>query len=74
MQTILTCTHGRVSDLAFRHGDIKVHTDEDALALEVKVGDGELVRNGHGRGVEGCEEIDGGLRRSSGFISRSLIR
>ena len=56
MQTILTFTHGRVSDLAFRHGDIEVHTDEDTLALEVKVGDGELVRNGHGRGVEGCEE------------------
>ena len=67
-------THCRVCDLALLHGDIEVDANEDALALEVKVGDGELVRNGHGRGVEGCEEIDGGLRRSSGFISRSLIR
>ena len=47
MQTILTCTHGRVSDLAFRHGDIEVHTDEDALALEVEVGDRELLGERH---------------------------
>lgn len=40
--------HSRVRDLAVLHGDIEVDTDEDTLALEVEVSDGELVRNGHG--------------------------
>ena len=43
-------TYGGVSDLALLHGDIEVDADEDALALEVEVGDGELVGDGHGGG------------------------
>ena len=41
-------SYRRVGDLAILHGDIEVHADEDALALEVEVGDGELVRERHG--------------------------
>ena len=44
----LVRTHSRVGDLAVRHGDIEVHADEDAFALEIKVGNRELVRDGHG--------------------------
>ena len=36
-------TYGRVCDLSVRHGDIEIHTDQDTLALEIKVCDGELV-------------------------------
>ena len=40
-------TYGGVSDLAIGHGDIEVHTYEDALALEVEVGDRELLGERH---------------------------
>lgn len=36
-------TYGGVGDLAILHRDIEVDTDEDSLALEVEVCDGELA-------------------------------
>lgn len=41
-------TYSGVRDLAILHGDIEVDTDEDTLALEVKICDSELVGEGHG--------------------------
>lgn len=43
-------TYGGVRDLAILHGDIEVDTDENTLALEVKVSDGKLVGERHGMG------------------------
>lgn len=42
-------TYSRVRDLPILHGDIEVHTDEDTLALEVQVSDGEFGRERHRR-------------------------
>lgn len=53
-------THRGVSDLAIGHGDIEVDADEDALALEVEVGDGELLGERHVcRECEEGEEEEG---------------
>lgn len=40
--------YGGVGDLAILDGDVEIDTDEDTLALEVEVLDGELVGDGHG--------------------------
>lgn len=42
-------TYGRVGDLAVLDGDIEVDADEDALSLEVEIGDREFVGERHGR-------------------------
>jgi hypothetical protein len=47
--------HRGISDLAVLLRDVEVDADENALALEVEVGDRELVRERHGERGRGSE-------------------
>ena len=65
-------TYRRVSDLAILHRDIEVDADEDALVLEVEVGDGELVGERHGGCMrERCPAQ--GVKRGEGGEKNVLI-
>lgn len=64
------CTHGRVGDLALLNGNVEVDANEDTLALEVEVCNGELVGEGHGGGRKGYGKGREGMEDS--FICHGI--
>lgn len=49
LEAILDAYRG-IRDLAIFHGNVEVDPDQHPFASEIKIVDGQLVRNGHGCG------------------------